>query len=115
MCIRDRRNTVLNEGLSDAALHSRSIENHWTQSLRIIELSAANFESRLTHALDRQETNLRLLDAVRAAPFLRSLSIADAQGRIVASSADANLGEAVTLGDLFPQADACLLYTSRCV
>lgn len=101
-----QRNAVLNEGLSDAALHSRSIENHWTQSLRIIELSAANFESRLTHALDRQETNLRLLDAVRAAPFLRSLSIADAQGRIVASSADANLGEAVTLGNLFPQADA---------
>lgn len=103
-----QHNTALTKGLSDAELHTRNLENYLTQSLRIIELSATNFELHLQPDFDQHDVGKRLIDAVRAAPFLRSLSIADANGRIVASSASANLGKRVALDSLFPYADAAV-------
>lgn len=104
----DQRGDELRNGLTTAGSHVQSVESDLTQSLRIIELSATNFEVHAQLGIDWDEVSPRLLDAVRAAPFLRSLSIADVNGVIVASSTVADLGESIELGSLFPQADAAV-------
>ncbi|MBY0467313.1 MAG: hypothetical protein K2W33_20425, partial [Burkholderiales bacterium] len=88
----DQRHDTLQDGLTTADTHSRNLEDYLTQSLRIIELSATNFETLTQLGIDWEDVNVRLVDAVRAAPFLRSLSIADANGHIVASSISADVG-----------------------
>ena len=100
------RQHTLQSGLTTASTHTRNLESFLTQALNIIELSAINFESYTLLGIDWAEINPRLLDAVRAAPFLRSLSIADANGVIWASSTPADVGESIELGRLFPQADS---------
>jgi diguanylate cyclase (GGDEF)-like protein/PAS domain S-box-containing protein len=102
------RQHSLQSGLTSASTHTLNLESFLTQSLNIIELSATNFETYTLLGIDWEEVNPRLLDAVRAAPFLRSLAIADANGVIVASSALEDVGESVELGSLFPQADASI-------
>ena len=102
------RQHSLQSGLASASTQTRNLESFLTQSLNIIELSATNFETYTLLGIDWDEVNPRLLDAVRAAPFLRSLAIADANGVIVACSALEDVGETVELGSLFPQADASI-------
>ncbi len=101
----DQRGNALKNGLAAAELQARNLEDYWTQSLRVIELSATNFEYIRTPWTDQQDVERRLLDTLRAAPYLRSLSIANANGVIVASSARTNLGEGIELSSLFPLAD----------
>jgi diguanylate cyclase (GGDEF)-like protein/PAS domain S-box-containing protein len=101
------REQVLVNGLNSAELQARSFEDYLTQSLRTIELSAPNFEIRLQTEFGPDDSvEDSLLEVVRSAPYLRSLSIADASGHIVASSHTGNMGQTIDLGLFYPQADA---------
>jgi len=84
------------------AMQARAFEDQLTQSLNIVDLMLDNL---LSAELVRQspanlgtyfETELRRM------PLLRSLSLLDADGRIVASSNAQNLGRAPALDDFLP-------------
>ncbi|HRK40155.1 MAG TPA: EAL domain-containing protein [Burkholderiaceae bacterium] len=102
----ERHKETVEGGLHAAELHARQFEDYLTSSLINIELGATNFDFTHTPWVDSQDVDARLADVVRASPRLRSLSVADASGRIVASSSATNLGERVGLGESYPQADA---------
>ena len=102
----ERRHETLQSGLQAAALHARQFEDFLTSSLVNIEFGASNFDFTSLPWVEGQDVDARLADVVRATPHLRSLSVADASGRIVASSSPANVGERVGLVELYPQAEA---------
>ncbi|MCG2585958.1 EAL domain-containing protein [Massilia sp. TS11] len=98
------REEAIANGLEIAAMHARAFEDFLTQSLGVAELTAIGIA---TPDLDSDSTRLSqsLAEAVRAAPYLRSLSVLDASGRIVASSNPYNLGQRPALDAFLPQAD----------
>ena len=96
------RSDALTSGLDLAAMHAQRIEDVLTQSLHVTELIAANiathenYQSDLPHVVGDFATTLRRL------PFLRSISLAGDDGRIVASSNAANVGRVVSTEDYLP-------------
>ena len=102
----ERHHETVQSGLHAAELHARQFEYILTSSLVGIEFVASKFNLTHTPWVDGRHIDVNLTDVVRAAPHLRSLSVADASGRIVASSSEANLGKHVGLDELYPQADA---------
>ncbi len=97
------RADTLENGLQVSALHSRSFEDFLTQSLRVSELAAANTPSpnRLNSNLKQIET--AFLNTLRQTPFLRSMSLQDDTGRILASSNPANVGLMVATRNYLPE------------
>lgn len=87
--------------LAFAAMSARAIEDHLTQNLGVIELTLRGLLEN-----DAADPALELARAVRHAPYLRSLSLIDAAGRIVASSNPANVGRTPDFGDGLPPFDA---------
>lgn len=93
--------TGLATHLAFAAMRARAVEDHLTQNLGVIELTLRGLlES------DAADPALELARAARHAPYLRALSLADATGRIVASSNLANIGQAPNFDDSLPPFDA---------
>ena len=83
--------------LEISAMHARSFEDFLTESLYFAELLAANGllqeqvqQEQLQQSLPRIEQTLVAI--LRRAPLLRSMSLQDEHGRIIASSNRANLG-----------------------
>lgn len=87
--------------LAFAAMQARTIEDHLTQNLGVIELTLRGLLEN-----DAADPALELARAVRQAPYLRSLSLVDATGRVVASSNPANVGRNPNFDDSLPPFDA---------
>lgn len=87
-------------GFHRAETLARNLEEHLTQSLKVVEITA----NTLDPAPDRNDETLnrRLSIALRQAPHLRSLSLLDETGNIVASSNPANIGVTVETGSFYP-------------
>ncbi|MBS1210647.1 MAG: hypothetical protein H6R19_3045 [Proteobacteria bacterium] len=98
------RATAIDSGLEISAMHSRSFEDFLTQSLHVTELVAANSLEQDVHALDRNRIESVFTSTLRNAPFLRSISLLDERGRIIASSNPANVGVSVGTEDYLPPA-----------
>lgn len=84
-----------------AAMHSRSFEDHLTQSLRLVELtlsSALPADVEVTQA----QIVKTLAGTLRHTPILRSFSLIDARGIITASSNPANIGLTVSTESYLP-------------
>ncbi|KAF7599159.1 MAG: hypothetical protein CGU28_06170 [Candidatus Dactylopiibacterium carminicum] len=77
-----------------AGLQARAVEDHLTQYLNLLSLSLINTA--------QPPTNRELVAMLRNAPALRSLSVVDKNGGIVASANPANLGRYVNLLDFLP-------------
>jgi len=101
-----QRNEALNSGFQVARLMAQSFEVFLTQSLNASVLAAGQAVT-LDRTLDDQ-TGLQaeLQKILRGAPHLRSVSLLDAQGRVVVSSNAVNSGKAIGLGDFYPPLDA---------
>ena len=95
---------TLDNGAQTARMHAGNFAEHLTQSLQVIDLMAGGFELRGDDPVDKVETGQRLAATLRPNPFLRSLSLLDASGRIIASSNPENLGVAVEQAGFFPAA-----------
>jgi diguanylate cyclase (GGDEF)-like protein/PAS domain S-box-containing protein len=101
MLWRSRAEAILN-GIEIASMHSRSFEDFITQSLHVTELIGANIggqEDQLTDPDGAAKTFTRTL---RHVPFLRSMSLLNDRGLIIASSNLANLGVDVVLDNYLP-------------
>ncbi len=85
-----------------ATTHARNFEEHLTQTLQMIDLTAAGFEAPPSGEVSA--AGKRLVSLLQPAPFLRSVSLADAEGRIVASSDAANVGVRLDFDRFFPPA-----------
>lgn len=96
---------ALDDGLNTANTHARNFEEHLTQILQVIELVAINLDPAATGKANSGDLGAPAGVALRTAPYLRSISVLDAQGRVVASSSPQNLGRYVNLSDFFPDAD----------
>nr|WP_326531443.1 PAS domain S-box protein [Rhodoferax sp.] len=90
-------------GLNLAALHTKSIENLFTENLRVATMVAVNATPSSGAAPDIAQLERNFSNALRQVPFLRSLSLADTTGRIVASSNPANIGTVVATAAFYPK------------
>jgi diguanylate cyclase (GGDEF)-like protein/PAS domain S-box-containing protein len=93
---------ALNNGLEIAAMHTRSFENFLTQSLSGSELAATNILTSENWAPELRSIEGNFLATLQHMPFLRSLSLADADDRIIASSNPANVGTTVATKTYLP-------------
>lgn len=93
-------------GLELSALHTRSIENLLTENLRTTELAATNALTAPDGLADFRMIEHNFTTTLRQAPFLRSLSLMDDGGRIIASSNPSNIGVTVGTTDFYPKVDA---------
>ncbi|RUP30663.1 MAG: EAL domain-containing protein [Curvibacter sp.] len=94
------RDDALDNARQTAEIHARNFEEHLTHTLQIVDFSAHGLNSpRPVEAITP-----RLLDLLRPSPSLRSLSVLDEQGRVIASTDAGNLGILVDLASYFPTA-----------
>ena len=98
------RSNALDSGLATAQLHAREFEEDLTQKLQLIESVALGTETEPGKEVGHQELNRRLTAIARPVPALRSLSLLDSAGRIVASSEPRNIGVHVDTASFFPTA-----------
>ena len=96
---------ALQNGLNKAALYTRNTEDFLTQSLRVTELAAAQALPADNIALDMPAMARSFTTTLQHAPFLRSISLLDAQGRIITSSNPANVGVIVATQNYLPASD----------
>lgn len=80
-----------------ASMHARAFEDHLTHTFNVIDLT-------LTAAVDETGQPAGLEGALRHAPYLRSLALIDAEGKILASSSPANIGSHISPDDFLPAA-----------
>ncbi len=83
--------------------HARLFEEHLTQTLTVIDQVLLGAAERFDPAAPAAQTET-LRQLLRRSPYLRSLSVLDADGRIVASSNADNLGRQPLLQAPLPQA-----------
>lgn len=99
------RQDALANAFVTASMHARNFAEHLTQTLQVIDLTAASLDPG-GETIDPQELSRRLAVALRPAAYLRSISLIDASGRVVASSNKDNIGRSVPLSGFFPEAPA---------
>jgi PAS domain S-box-containing protein len=99
------RENALANAQATAVTHARNFEEHLTQTLQVIDLTAGSIDPTRDNRLDYAELGQRLAIRLRPAPFLRSLSLLDGKGRIVASSNADNLNLKIDVGNFFPDAN----------
>ncbi|MBK9018803.1 MAG: PAS domain S-box protein [Sulfuritalea sp.] len=95
---------ALANGMDRAATQVRNFEEFLTQTLKVIDITADTLDPQLKPqgGIDPLALERALSAALRPTPYLRSLSLLDANGRIVASSNPRNLGVQVDTRGFFP-------------
>lgn len=87
-------------GFVRAETLARTFEEHLTQTLKVVDITASTLDPALDQ--DADALNHKLSSALRQAPHLRSLSLIDADGSIVASSNPSNIGVSIETGSFYP-------------
>ncbi|MDS4013486.1 MAG: diguanylate cyclase [Candidatus Accumulibacter sp.] len=98
------RSDAISNGLSMSAMHSRGFEDLLTQSLHLTDLVAVSTLAGAPDSASRHALADRFVTTLRHAPFLRSLSLLDEDGRITVSSNLGNVGLRVTTQSYLPLA-----------
>ncbi|WP_165903339.1 ATP-binding protein [Thiobaca trueperi] len=94
---------ALDDGFADARMHARNVEDHLTKTLQVIELGADSLPPDGGHA-STGTLNQSLAVMLRPSPFLRSLSLLNPDGRVIASSDPRNVGLPINLHGFYPEA-----------
>ena len=96
------RTEIIDSNFNAATQHARAFEGHLTQSFNVINLTLASAAEIDPAEVASARSPKEFTAALRRAPYLRSLSLLDASGRIVASSNAANRGRDVALANFLP-------------
>lgn len=96
---------ALEAGLATATTHARNFEGHLTQTLEVVDLVMVNLENGTKAGAPAVAFGEQARAALRPAPFLRSLSLVEASGRVVGSSSDRNIGKVYHRQAVFPAGD----------
>ena len=86
------------------AIHTRAMEDQLTQSLNLVDLMLSNVLGANKGALSASKIDAHFAQELRRIPYLRSLSLVDVRGRIIASSNPRNKNVTVFVGDYLPLA-----------
>jgi len=86
------------------AIHTRAMEDQLTQSLNLVDLMLSNVLGANKGALSESKIDAHFAQELRRIPYLRSLSLVDVRGRIIASSNPRNKNVTVFVGDYLPLA-----------
>src|SRR5450830_884602 len=86
------RAEAINRQFEAVAMYTRAFEDHLTQSFNVLDHTLIN-------VANEGQTTVTLAEALRHAPYLRSLSLLDTKGAIVASSDPRNVGVRIVRGD----------------
>lgn len=89
-------------GLEVSALHTRSFEDLITQNLHVIGLIAAHAVSGVFELTESGSAPARFAATLARAPYLRSMSFVNADGRIVSSSNPDNLDLTIETSRFLP-------------
>lgn len=89
-------------GLETSALHSRSFEDLISRNLHAVGLIAAHAFSGSIESSGPEGMSSRLATMLSRAPYLRSMSFVDAEGRIVASSNPENVHLTIEIAGFLP-------------
>ena len=100
------RDDALDNGYAAAMLRARYFEEHLTQTLQFVDLTAGSLRPAGDGRAEVSGLGEHLRGILRPMPFIRSLSLLDTEGRVVASSNPDNLGVHVAFEAFYPQADA---------
>jgi PAS domain S-box-containing protein len=94
----------MTNGMANAVTHARNFEELLTQTLKVIDITASTLDPQLNPQgrIDSAELGRSLNAALRPTPYLRSLSLLDSNGRIVASSNVKNIGVRIDTARFFP-------------
>lgn len=92
-------------GLEITELHGRVFEELLTQNLRTIEVVAANVVEQEVRLPAVGKSGNPFSALLARAPFMRSMSILDERGRVIASSNPANLGLVTSTESYLPLGD----------
>ncbi len=98
------RADAIADGLNSASLYAFSFEDTLTHSLSLIDMIAANGLALDLAGADPARTEQAFIALLRHEPALRSLSLLDGDGRVIASSNPANRGRRLALADFLPHA-----------
>lgn len=98
-----QRRAAIDEGLALSAYHARNFEEQLTRSLESVR-RMAEFIAAGSLETEGEQVNSLFVRLLRQAPFLRSLSTVDSQGRIIASSNGRTIGRQLDLDDYYPYA-----------
>lgn len=94
------RNELHERELHSSELLARVLEDHANRSFNTVDIALGALAESLRYKA-REQDPIRfgpaLVQAQQGMPLLRSLSVLDAQGRVLASSADANVDQRVDL------------------
>ena len=85
-----------------ANLHAYTLEEHFSQTLQHINLTIDRIPLLSNEAPTQQVLSSIFLELLYNAPYLRSLSLLNEQGMIIASSHEPNLGKQVPLNNFLP-------------
>lgn len=99
------RNETLGDGLKQAEALAHNFEAELTRTLDMVDLLSLSVEPRDSATPASLHFSHNLNDALRQAPYLRSISVLTPEGRVLASSTPANVGKQVSLQDFFPEID----------
>lgn len=92
-----------NNAISEAKTYARNFSEYLTQNLQVVSLIADNIDLKTDRPESLAEIDAYLRKAVRPAPYLRSLSLLDAEGKVVASSQTENIGLQMPLDNFYPE------------
>ncbi|MBP7544383.1 MAG: PAS domain S-box protein, partial [Acidovorax sp.] len=101
------RRLALEHLLGHAQVQTHNLEDSLSYSFRLLHMHLRALLAEHPEVTDNPQQLTAALSALQSKlPYLRSLSAMDAQGRIVASTHEANLGRQPALGALLPQVAA---------
>lgn len=89
-----------------AAIYARAFEDHLTQSLNVIDLTLSVIDLNLSNIRHSARSAVALTEALRHAPYLRSLALLDAGDAIFASSDFRDIGIRIARGEFLPSPTA---------
>ena len=106
--LRDERLAELDRA---AQMHARAFEDHLTLTFDVVDVTLQTFAAEAARQPDLDRLQSELHRAMIFAPYLRSLSVVNLRGEIVASSNAAQIGTRVSVERLWPDdsADALTL------
>lgn len=97
--------SAISNGLEISEMHTRSFEDFVTQNLRIIELAAINSVPQEGGPISPKDIEVAFVKTLQRTPVMRSLSLLDEQGLIIASSNPRNIGLSIVTDPYLPVAD----------
>ena len=99
---RHRHAQVLDRNLAAAALYARAFEDHLSQAFSIVDMTLVNAAEAAPTRTTTTGAPTGFRAILRQVPYLRSLALVDASGRIVASTQQRSEGRQVSLAGFLP-------------